>query len=554
MSLLRRASVAAMAALAACTSRQAPPDIIAIGHVWTGDSAAPGAQAVSTRGDSIIFVGDSATALRAATPATRIIRGAMVTPGFGDAHTHFLDGGFQLASVDLRDARTPAEFTARIKQYAAGLPKGTWILGGNWDHENWGGLAPTRHWIDSVTPDHPVFVSRLDGHMGLANSLALRLAGMGRGAHAIPGGTIVRDKQGELTGLLKDEAAGPIYAVVPTASPVQYDSALSRATRWAAAHGVTTVDGVSMGFLDYAALQRAHRDGRLVTRVHGYFPLGLWRMAADSVHAWGPGDAMLRAQGVKGFVDGSLGSTTALFFEPYLDAPGDRGLLTTPAESLAAWIGAADSAGLQVVVHAIGDRANAMVLDIYDSVGTAHGARDRRFRVEHAQHLRMGDIARFARLGVIASMQPYHLADDGRWAHKRLDPARLAGTYAFRSLLDSGVVLAFGSDWTVAPLDPILGMHAAVTRETLDGANPEGWIPEQKISVEEALAAYTRGVAYAHFREAREGMIKPGMVADLVVLDRDLTVIPPREIKETQVLATVVAGRVAYEAKAKGAE
>ena len=471
----------------------------------------------------------------------------MVTPGFGDSHTHFVDGGFQLAFVDLRDARTPAEFTARIKQYAAGLPRGTWILQGMWDHENWGGQLPERSWIDSVTPNHPVFVSRLDGHMALANSAALRAAGMGRGAHDLPGGTIVRDRRGELTGLLKDEAMGPIYAVIPDASPAQYDSAVARATRWAAANGVTTVDGVSMAWLDYAALTRAHAAGRLVTRVHAYFPLSQWRRVADSVHAWGPGDDMLTAHGVKGFVDGSLGSTTALFFEPYLDAPDHRGLLTTPAESLAAWISGADSAGLQVVVHAIGDRANALLLDIYDSVSAAHAPRDRRFRVEHAQHLRKADIARFKPLGVIASMQPYHAADDGRWAHKRLDPDRLAGTYAFRSFLDAGAALSFGSDWIVAPLSPIQGIHAAVTRRTLDGANPNGWVPEQKITVDEALAAYTRGVAFAHFREAREGVLKPGMAADLVVLDRDLTVVAPETINQAQVLATVVGGKVVHE-------
>lgn len=539
-------ALCALFTLAGCSAAPAP-DLIAIGHVWTGNPAAPAAQAVTTRGDTILFVGDSATALRSAKASTRILRGAMVTPGFGDSHAHFVDGGFQLAAVDLRDARTPAEFIARLKQYAAGLPKGTWILQGMWDHENWGGKEPERSWIDSVTPDHPVFVSRLDGHMALANSAALRAAAMGRSTHDIPGGTIVRDKRGELTGLLKDEAMNPVYAVIPTAAPVQYDSAVARATRWAAANGVTTVDGVSMGWLDYAALRRAHQDGRLVTRVHAYFPLGAWRATVDSVRAWGQGDAMLTAHGVKGFVDGSLGSTTALFFDPYLDARNDRGLLTTPAESLAAWIGAADSAGLQVVVHAIGDRANAMLLDLYDSVATAHGPRDRRFRIEHAQHLRSADIARFASLGVIASMQPYHVADDGRWAHKRLDPARLEGTYAFRSLLDAGATLAFGSDWTVAPLVPIVGIHAAVTRRTLDGANPGGWVPAQKITVNEALAAYTTGVARGHFREAREGMLKPGMAADLVVLDRDLTAIPPEEIDQARVVATVVAGRVVYE-------
>jgi len=267
---------------------------------------------------------------------------------------------------------------------------------------------------------------------------------------------------------------------------------------------------------------------------------------ADSVRAHGPGDDWIRSAGVKGFVDGSLGSTTALMFLPYRDAPGTRGLFVTPEDSLRRWIGAADSAGLQVAVHAIGDRANALLLDIYDSVTKAHGARDRRFRIEHAQHLRAQDIPRFGSLGVVPSMQPYHEADDGRWAAKRIGPELIKGTYAFRSLLDSGARLTFGSDWTVAPLDPLVGIQAAVTRQTLDGKNPEGWVPEQKISVEEALRSYTVNNAWAVFGEARRGTLKPGSLADLVVLDRDLTRIPPTAIEQAKVVATIVGGKVVF--------
>ena len=545
---MKSPAILSLLALAACSPAARDPDFIAIGAVWTGDSTRPQAEAVVVTGDRIAFVGDSATALRRAGSATRIVRGAMVTPGMGDTHTHFMDGGFQLISVDLRDARTPNEFVRRIAEFARTQPEGTWIVGGNWDHENWGGRLPERSWIDSVTPRHPVFVSRLDGHMALANSAALEAAGMGRTTRDVAGGTIVRNSRGELSGILKDEAMGPVYAVMPAPTDQQADSAVARATRWAAAHGYTTVDAVSLDWIGYGALRRVRDAGLLVTRVHGYFPLSLWRAVADSVKRWGPGDAWLDPRGVKGFVDGSLGSTTALFFEPYLDAPNDRGLLTTPAESLSAWIGGADSAGLQVVVHAIGDRANALLLDIYDSVATAHGGRDRRFRIEHAQHLRAADIGRMARQHVFASMQPAHAADDGRWAAKRLDPARLRTTYAFRSILDSGVVLSFGSDWPVAPLDPVVGIAAAVTRQTFDGANPGGWVPEQKVTVDEALRAYTSGVARAHFREATEGMLREGMAADLVVLDRNLATIPADSIHEARVLLTVVGGRIAFEA------
>ncbi len=545
---MKRPVMLSLLALAACSPAAPAPDLIVVGAVWTGDSARPHAGAVAVTGERITFVGDSGTALERAGSATRVVRGAMVTPGMGDSHTHFMDGGFQLVSVDLRDARTPEEFIRRIAEFARTQPEGTWILGGNWDHENWGGRLPERSWIDSITPRHPVFVQRLDGHMGLANSAALEAAGMGPTTRDIAGGTIVRISRGALSGILKDEAMGPVFTAMPAPTDQQADSAVARATRWAAAHGYTTVDAVSLDWIGYAALRRVRDAGLLVTRVHGYFPLSLWRAAADSVRRWGQGDAWLDPRGVKGFVDGSLGSTTALFFEPYLDAPNDRGLLTTPAESLAAWIGGADSAGLQVVVHAIGDRANALLLDIYDSVATAHGARDRRFRIEHAQHLRAADVGRMARHGVIASMQPFHAADDGRWAAKRLDDARLRTTYAFRSLLDSGVVLTFGSDWPVAPLDPVAGLAAAVTRQTLDGANPGGWVREQKITVDDALKAYTAGVARAHFREGTEGVLREGMAADLVVLDRNLNAIPPDSLHQARILLTVVGGRVAFEA------
>jgi predicted amidohydrolase YtcJ len=270
---------------------------------------------------------------------------------------------------------------------------------------------------------------------------------------------------------------------------------------------------------------------------------------ADTVAKLGRGDDWVWIGGVKGYVDGSLGSTTALFYSPYNDDPKTSGVMVTPEDSLRRWIGAADSAGLQVAVHAIGERANGLLLDIYDSVAKAHGPRDRRFRIEHAQHLRRQDIVRLAHSGDIASMQPYHAIDDGRWAEKRIGPERIKTTYAFRSLLDNGAHLAFGSDWTVAPIDPILGIYAAVTRRTLDGKNPNGWVPDQKITVEEALRAYTAGNAYGVFAERSRGKIAPGYLADLVVLDQDLTAIPPEAIERASVRATVVGGKVVYSAR-----
>ena len=525
-------------------------DLIVYGRVWTGDSANPWAGGIAIRGDTVLAVGDSASVASRGGPDTRQvgIPGGFVTPGFMDDHVHLFTGGFQLTSVDLRDADTPAEFTRRIKAFAAKLKPGEWVLGGVWDHEKWPGTPlPDRAWIDSVTPDHPVFILRLDGHMALANTRALAAARLDRATPEIPGGSIVRRADGELTGVLKDEAMNPVYAAIPAPSAEQLDSALAGAMRHAASLGVTAVASMVTGWEEIAALRRARERGGLTLRVSNYLTLSSWRSAADSLRSAGPGDDWIRTAGVKGFVDGSLGSTTALMSEPYRDAPGTRGLFVTPEDSLRQWIGAADSAGLQVVVHAIGDRANALLLDIFDSVATAHGARDRRFRVEHAQHLRAAEIPRFAALGVIPSMQPYHAADDGRWASKRIGPDLIRGTYAFRSLLDAGARLVFGSDWYVAPLDPRLGLEAAVTRQTLDGLNPGGWVPEEKITLEEALRAYTVSNAYGVFAETTRGILKPGYRADFVVFDRDLTATAPDSLSDARVMLTVAGGRVVWE-------
>jgi predicted amidohydrolase YtcJ len=536
-------------AVSQSTAPSRPADLVVYGRVWTGDSTRPWAQAVAISGNTIAEVGDSARVAGLVGLNTKVLgySKGMVVPGFMDGHTHFIYGGFQLTSVDLRDAASPAEFIARLKAYAAKLRPGEWITGGRWDHERWPGTPlPQRSWIDSVTPNNPVFVKRLDGHMALANSAALRLARITRQTSDIAGGIIVRDRAGEPTGVLKDAALDPVFAVIPPPTESQSDSAIARALKWAASRGVTAVADVSVPWFEVAALKRARARGTLTTRVSVYVPLNDWRRMADTVRADGVGDQWLRVAGVKGYVDGSLGSTTALFYQPYNDAPETSGLMVTPEDSLRAWIGAADSAGLQVTVHAIGERANGLLLEIYDSVAKAHGPRDRRFRIEHAQHLRRQDIGRLARSGVVASMQPYHAIDDGRWAEKRIGPERIKTTYAFRALLDGGAHLAFGSDWTVAPLDPILGIYAAVTRRTLDGKHPEGWVPEQKITVEEALRAYTAGNAYGVFAEETRGKLAPRYLADLVVLDQDLTAIPPEAIERAAVLATVVGGKVVF--------
>jgi predicted amidohydrolase YtcJ len=534
--------------IAACAPATPPASLVIFGKVWTGDSARPAASGIAIAGDSIVAVGDSAEIARWVGGGTEVVHASgLVVPGFVDGHAHFIDGGFQLASIDLRDARSPEEFIRRIAEHAKKLPKGAWILGGDWDHEWWpGGPLPTRWMIDSVTPDNPVWISRLDGHMALANTAALKAAGVTRASVQPSGGVIVRDGRGEPTGVLKDNAMNLVYAAVPARTPEQTDSALARAMRYAASLGVTGAAHMSATWGDWGAYRRLDAKGMMTTRVTVFPSLDLWKAVADTIAGAGPWTDWVRMQGVKGYVDGSLGSTTALLYGTYLDDRTSHGQQVTSTADLQAWIGGADSAGLQVVVHAIGDSANGLLLSIYDSVARAHGARDRRFRIEHAQHLTFPEIAAIARQRVIASMQPYHAIDDGRWAGKRLDLPRLQGTYAFRALLDSGAVLAFGSDWSVATLDPLWGVYAAVTRRTLDDKNPGGWIPAQKISVDEALRAYTAGNAYGLFREARLGTLAPGKLADIAVLDRDLLTIPAESLAAARVAVTVAGGKVVF--------
>jgi predicted amidohydrolase YtcJ len=516
--------------------------------VWTGDPARPWAEAVAVSGEEIAAVGLGSEIRKRLDSATRVIdaRGQMVVPGFIDSHVHFIDGGFRLASVQLRDARTPEEFVERIKEFAKTVQDGSWITGGDWDHENWGGQLPHHEWIDAVTPDLPVWVNRLDGHMALANSAALRIAGITAATPDPEGGTIVRDPDGSPAGVFKDNALDLVERAVPAPSAAMQDRALGAAMDYVAERGVTSVHHMG-SWADLETFERARRAGRLHTRIYAAVPLASWAKLRDAVAARGRGDDWLRIGALKGFVDGSLGSHTAAFHEPFSDAPADRGLLVNTPDQLYAWTSAADRAGLHVAVHAIGDRAIGLQLGIFERVARENGARDRRFRIEHAQHIAPSDIPRFAARGVIPSMQPYHAIDDGRWAEKVIGPERIKTTYAFRSLRDTGARLAFGSDWFVAPPSPLEGIYAAVTRRTLDGRNPDGWVPEQKITVEDALRAYTSGAAYAEFAEERKGTLAAGKLADFVLLDRDLTRIPPETIREVKVVMTVVGGTVVYE-------
>ncbi|MEQ1606930.1 MAG: amidohydrolase [Pyrinomonadaceae bacterium] len=525
--------------------------VITNASIRTMDAKRTIARSIAVLNGKIIAIGSDADTKALVGANTRVIDagGKTIVPGFNDAHVHFMETGQQLSSVDLRSAKTPEEFVQRIRDFAAKLPKGRWILGGKWDHENWKpNNLPTAAMIDAATPDNPVFIDRLDGHMALANSLAMKLASVNKDTKEVDGGLIVRDGAGKPAGVFKDAAMSYIYRVIPDSSWDEKMEFAAAATEHAASLGVTSVTDVSAG-TDVGVYQELIRQGRMKTRIYGCSNLSDYQRWQRTGVRYAFGTPMLRVGCLKGYADGSLGSTTAWLFEPYLDDPKTTGLAGEDIPKTPEFVLAADKAGLQVNIHAIGDKANATILDIYEKTIQTNGARDRRFRIEHAQHLRQDDIKRFGSLKVVASMQPFHIIDDGRWAWKRLDEKRLKGTYAFRTLLDTGAVLAFGSDSPVAPLNPLLGVYAAVTRRTLDDKNPNGWIPEQKISVDEAVKAFTWGSAYGEFQDAWKGTIEVGKLADMVILSQDIFTIDAPKIRDVTVVTTIVDGKVVYEKK-----
>jgi predicted amidohydrolase YtcJ len=536
--------------LVACSWPSTPATLTIINaRIWTGNPAQPWAGAIAVHDDSILAVSANTDIESYITDQTRIIdgSGAMVTPGFIDTHVHFFTGGFRLAAVQLRDARTPDEFIAHIAALAKSIEPGAWITGGDCDHEQWGGELPRRgDWIDSVTVDNPVWLNRLDGHMAWANTAALEVSDVTRRTPGISGGTIVRRRSGGLPGIFKDNAIGLFDYAIPDSTVLMKDRALDAAMEYVAAQGVTSVHHMG-GRGNVAVFDCARKAGRLKTRIYAATPLSSWEGLRDKIAHDGRGDTWLNIGGLRGFVDGSLGSHIAAFFDPFTDALNDKGLLVNTEEKRCRWTAGADKAGLQKMVHAIGDRAINIQLDLYERVAWENGVRDRRFRIEHAQHIASDDMARFAALNDIPRMQPNHAIDDGRWAEKVIGSERIKTTYAFRSLHDAGAKLGLDSDCFVAPPIPLEGIYAAVTRRTLDDQNPEGWVPEQKISVEEALQRYSVNAAYASFEEDVNGTLEPGMLADLVIIDQDLAAIPLEKIRDAKVILTVLGGKVLYE-------
>lgn len=522
------------------------------GNIWTVNTHEPWVESVAVKGDRILEVGLTEAVLKLAGDSTQRVdlKGAFVLPGFIDSHTHFLDGGISLSRIQLRDAGSRNEFIQRIKEKARQLGQGKWILDGNWDHQQFDPPEmPRKEWIDPVTPDNPVCVNRHDGHMVLANSAALKVAGITKNSISPLGGDILKDHTtGEATGILKDAAIGLVMQHVPEQSLEEKETAAELALRHACQYGITSIhDMANMG--NFEVYQRLLKENKLTARIFVYIPVTEVDIYARSGFEKSFRDDFLKIGGLKGFVDGSLGSATALFFEPYTDEPSNSGLLFShmlPEGIMKKRLLQADRAGFQAAVHAIGDKANHIILDIFEEIMAENGQRNRRWRIEHAQHLLPEDCKRIGRLGVIASVQPYHAIDDGCWAEKKIGKNRAANAYAFKSLLDQGAILAFGSDWTVAPLNPILGIYAAVTRQTLDGKDPLGWFPEQKIPLEEAIKGYTLNGAYTEFSEHAKGSVEKGKLADLVVLTKNLFEIPPDKIRETEVQLTIFNGKIVY--------
>ena len=522
------------------------------GTIRTQDPGQPLAEALVQQEGRICYVGSNREAKSFARAGARTIDlgGRLVLPGFIDGHAHLVWGGEQLQGIHLGGTLSREQFRQRIAEFVFDH-KGEWITGSGWDHQQWSPpVLPTKQLIDEVSPDTPVLVRRLDSHIGLANSLALRRAGITAATPDPKGGTIVRDPAtGEPTGVLKDAALELVAAAIPPPSPRAIEAALLGAQRHAFTLGVTSVHDITQRS-DLEAYRRMEHAGLLRIRIHARLPLALINELIEEGVQPGSGSDLLKIGSLKAFSDGSLGAGTALFFDPYTDDPTATGLAMEMLSSgdLLRLGRVADLHGFQLSIHAIGDKANSLVLSLFEEIARSGPVRDRRFRIEHAQHVRQDDIPLFARGGVIVSAQPYHLVDDGVWAEKRIGRERMRTTYAFRSFLDAGVRVCFGSDWTVAPLDPLAGLYAAVTRRTADGKHPDGWIPGERIRVEDAVRCYTVNAAYAAFEEDTKGMLRRGMLADLVVLSEDIYPQEPDTLNNARVLMTVLDGQIVYEA------
>ena len=566
-------SVCATVALAASCNvfaqKAAPPakaDVIFThGNVYTGAIAASSAlgsttraEAIAVRGDRIMAVGSREEIAKMKGPQTKVIDlgGHFVMPGFNDAHMHMASAGLEKLNVNLVGAKTLDEFRDRLRARVDATPAGDWIVGEGWDETLWPvKTLPTRWDLDEVSGNHPVFLVRVDGHIAVANTRALQLASVTVATRDPDGGKIDRDEGGTPTGILRETAQGAVHAVIPQPTHEKRRQAIDLALADLASHGVTSAQDYS-SWEDFQIYEEIEKEGKLTARISEWLPFN------DSIEELNrkrdshpASDNMLHTGMLKGFMDGSLGSKTAALLEPYSDDPGNSGIPQYEADKLNAMTRERLLAGYQIGFHAIGDKGVQMALDAFAEaekaakdakVKAVDGGSDYRLRVEHAQVTTPQQIVRFKELKVIASMQPSHLLTDMNWAESRLGPKRAETSYAWAEFLRHGVVLAFGTDYPVEPVSPFRGIYSAVTRMSEDGKKT---YVGQKLTSEQAIAAYTTGSAFAEFAEKQKGKLAPGMLADFVVLDRDITAAAPPKILETKVLRTVVGGKTVYEAK-----
>lgn len=517
-------------------------------------------QAIAVRGDRIVAVGSNAEIEKLKGKHTQVIDLGrhFVMPGFNDAHLHLAGGGFEKLNVDLVAVKSLDEMKSRIAISVKTTPPGEWIQGRGWDHTEWSGAQlPTRQDIDPVTGDHPAVFVRVDGHIAVVNSAALKAAGITKNTPDPAGGKIDRDAQGELTGILRESAKDQLLAKLPKPTPAKRRRAIELALQDAASHGVTSMQDNS-DWEDFLVYEDLEREGKLTARISEWLPFPAPVATVEQHRAHHDAkDPMLHTGMLKGYMDGSLGSRTAAMLKPYSDDPANSGLPQWAQSELNQMAEQRVAARFQTGFHAIGDRGVEMALQAFADaeryarennvagLGPDPAARNFRFRVEHAQVAAPDQFARFRELNVIASMQPCHLLTDMNWAIDRIGPERAKYAYAWKTFLENGVVLAFGTDYPVEPITPFRGLYAAVTRT--NEAGTKEFFPEDKLSMEQAIAAYTTGAAYAEFAESDKGTLAPGMLADFVVLDRDITKVPPHEILGTQVLRTVVGGKTVYE-------
>ena len=539
-------------------NQDGPPDqILKVSRIWTGDEGHPWAEAVAMRGGEIVAVGSSKEIEALKGPNTWVIEhaNAFAMPGLIDAHGHLTDLGASTEEIDLRGVKSQEEVARQVKEWIANHPGEGWVTGQNWDQSLWpGGKFPSSKVLDEVAPNRPVWLTRVDGHAGWANSEALRRAKLTRESQAPADGQILRDAKDQPTGVIIDGAMGLVSRHLPAPTRADLARQILAGQKLVLEAGLTGVHDAGVSPLKAEVYRELDRAGALKLRVYGMASVGDSRLESFAAEPPKPAKSSDRFmfRSIKLFMDGAMGSRGALLFEEYQDDPGNKGLQLIDQELLTRATEAALRSGWQIATHAIGDRANEQVLDAYEqALNRVSEAKDARLRVEHAQVVRPTEVERFARLGVIASMQPSHAIDDMRWTEARLGAERTKGAYAWRWFLDRKVPLAFGSDFPVEVVNPFYGIYAAVTRQDENAQPAEGWLPEQRLSLEETLRAFTTGSAFASFDEERLGQIRPGLRADLTVVDRDLFQVKPLELLKTKVLMTLIDGEVVYKAPAK---